>query len=199
MNNLLDGLMSELGNDGIAAIAGKLGMEPGQAQSAIAGALPMIVGALARNTGQASGADALLNALGQHAGNGSLLEQIGRSMGASADGNAILGHVFGARQQAATAGVSSVSGLDAGNAGALLSMLAPLVMSYFGRHAQQGKLTSDGLSSMLGQQLSQIRSAGSTGVGLLDTVLGSVDRDGDGLDLGDILTAGSGILGALKR
>ncbi|HET8897605.1 MAG TPA: DUF937 domain-containing protein [Rhodanobacteraceae bacterium] len=199
MSGILDGLVNELGSDGISAIASKLGMDSSQTQSAIAGALPMIIGAMAHNASNPSGADALHNAVNQHASSGSILEQITQSVGASADGDAILGHIFGNRQQAATQGVSQTSGLNAGNAGALLSMLAPLVMNYLGRHASQNNMSSGQLSNSLGQQASQIQQDGGLGGSLLNAVLGSADKQGDGLDLGDILSAGSSILGAFNK
>lgn len=202
MSGLLDGLMQELGSDGVNAIASKLGVDPSQAQSALQGALPMIVGALANNTSQAGGADALHNALQQHTQAGDALQQLRNSVGnpdAAADGNAILGHIFGQNQGAVAQGVSHVSGIDASKIGPLLSMLAPLVMGYLGRQMSQGGMNAGQVSNSLGQEASSIQSGGGIAGSLINAVLGGGQKSGDGLDLSNILSAGASILGAFGK
>lgn len=203
MSGLLDGLMNELGNDGVGEIASRLGVEPSQAQSALQGALPMILAAMASNA-TSGGADALHNALQQHAGPASVQQQIRdvtQNPAAVADGSAILGHIFGPRQDVAAQGVAGISGLDPSKAGALLSMLAPLVMSYIGRHMTQNGMDSGQLSNTLGRQANDLSGDGLVG-GLINAVLGGGNRQqqaGGGLDVSDILAAGSSILGAFNK
>ena len=202
MSGLLDGLLNELGNDGTGEIASRLGVEPSQAQAALQGALPMILAAMANNAA-GGGADALHNALQQHAGPGSVQQQIRdvtQNPAAMADGNAILGHIFGARQDTVAQGVSGISGIDPGKAGALLSMLAPLVMSYIGKHMTQNGMDSGQLSSTLGRQANDLSGDGIVG-GLINAVLGGGQQQpqAGGLDVSDILAAGSSILGAFNK
>jgi hypothetical protein len=200
MSGILDGLMQELGSGGIDAIASKLGVDSGQAESALQSALPMIVGALAHNATDPQGADALHNALQQHASPGSVQQQIQQATenpGANEEGSAILNHNYGHRQEVATQGVSQVSGLDLGNAGALLSMLAPLVMGYLGRHVAQNGMDSGQLSNVLGQQASSIQNGGGIAGSLINAVLGH--SGSGGLDMSSILSAGSSILGAFNK
>ena len=47
--SLLDMLQQRLGGDAVSQISQQLGTDPGTTQTAIAAALPMLVGALARN------------------------------------------------------------------------------------------------------------------------------------------------------
>lgn len=196
---ILDGLMQELGAGGLGAIAGKLGVDQNQAQGALQSALPLIVGALARNTANPEGAQSLQNALQQHANTGSVrdqVQQVTSQAGTSSDASAILGHIFGNKQDVVAQGVAQTSEVDSNQAGALIGMLAPLVMGYLGRQAQQNNLDANQISSTLGQQAQEAES--SSGIGGLVTAV--LDKDGDGgLDLSDLISAGSGLLGAFRK
>lgn len=204
MSSVTDQVLQHLDASRVDAIAAQLGVDPAQAQSAIEQAVPLLVGGLARNASSDEGADALHTAVGAHAGVdiGSIL---GGMLGGSGVGNpaasggglggAILGHIFGNRQDQAQEGLGQASGLGGQNAGQLLAMLAPIIMSVLGNMAQKKGLGPGGLGSALGQESQQI-DQGSHG-GLLGSIL---DRDGDGqLGLGDLLKAGSELLGSRGR
>lgn len=194
MTDLTQEVLSQLDPSRVAAIAGSLGVDPAQAQAAIAQAVPMVVGGLARNAATDAGADALHNAVADHAGIdiGSVL---GSVLGGAGGGGSILGHVFGTQRDQASQGLGQASGLGAQNAGQLLSMLAPIVMSVLGNKTQGEGLGSGGLGSLLGQELRNLGQSGQGG--LLTSIL---DRDGDGkLGLGDLLKAGSDYLGSRGR
>ncbi|KAB8318362.1 DUF937 domain-containing protein, partial [Tolypothrix campylonemoides VB511288] len=75
---LTDDLMRQLQGAPLQQIAGRLGLDPQQAERAVAGALPALMGALGRNAGQPQGADALFGALQRdHAGSGGLGDVLG--------------------------------------------------------------------------------------------------------------------------
>lgn len=200
MSSMLDGLMKELGSEGVGRIATQLGVDETQARSALDGALPMLLGALARNASSGEGADALHGALQQHTGVGSVLDQLGKVVGNAAaqqDGNAILGHILGKQQGSATQGLAQTSGLDASKVSGLLSTLAPLVMGYLARQSTQQSLDSGQLSNTLGQQLQQLQNSG-LGGSLLNALLGG-GKDGEGSTLSNVLSAGASILGSLGK
>ncbi len=194
MSDFARQIFDQLDPSSIQAIANQLGIDPAQAQSAIQQALPVVVGGLARNAATDSGADALHNALNDHAGSdlGSIL---GSVLGGGGQGGAILGHIFGNRQGQAAQQVGQASGIGADNAGALLSMLAPIVMGALGNMTRQQGMNAGGLGSMLGREMQSI-GQGSHG-GLLGSIL---DQDGDGqLGLSDLLKVGSQVLGNRGR
>lgn len=200
MSDLTNQVMGHLDDQRIQAIASQLGVDPAEAESAIQQAMPLLIGGLARNAQTDQGAGALHSALGDHAGNdiGSILGSVLGGGGGGAglgNGMAILGHIFGARQNQAAQGLGQQTGLGSQNAGQLLAILAPVVMSVLGNMSQRQGMSASGLGSVLGQEAQRIGTGGAGGL------LGSVfDQDGDGkFGLGDVLKMGEGLLGSRGR
>jgi hypothetical protein len=192
--SLLDMLQERLGNESaINQIGAQLGTDPGTTQSAIAAALPMIVGALARNAQDPQQAGALSNALTKDH-DGSILDNITSHLGQAqqTDGDSILAHVLGAKREPVANGLGQVAGLDAGKASLLLSMLAPLVMGALGKAQRERGLDPGGLAGMLGGEQQRAADAAPGVMGMLGKFL---DRDGDGSVLDDI----GGMLGRFGR
>ena len=200
MGTLVDSVMGNLSEAQIAAIATKLGTDPAQARNAIEHALPLIVGGMAQNASTPQGANALNNALGEHAGFNisDVLSGVLSSGGASGSGigGAILGHIFGGNQAAANQGLGQTTGLGQQNAGQLMAILAPIVMSALANHAQAQGLSPGGLGGMLGQESQQIQQHGGLVGGLLSAVLG---HSGGNLDLSHLLQGAGGLLSAFTR
>ena len=198
MSDLTNQVMGHLDGQRIQAIASQLGVDPAEAESAIQQAMPLLIGGLARNAQTDQGAGALHSALGDHAGNdvGSILGGVlGGGGGGLNNGMAILGHIFGARQDQAAKGLGQQTGLGSQNAGQLLAILAPVVMGVLGNMSQRQGMNPSGLGSVLGQEAQRI--GGSNAGGLLGAVF---DQDGDGrFGLGDVLKIGEGLLGSRGR
>lgn len=198
MTNLANEVLGQLDSSQIDAIAAQLGVDPAQAEGAIQQAMPLLLGGLARNAATPAGAGALHTALGDHAGNdiGSLLGGMlgGGTSSGLGGGMAILGHIFGARQEQASQGLGQASGLGSANAGQLLAMLAPLVMSVLANRSQRQGMSASGLGGLLGQEHQQMAQGGAGGL------LGAVfDQYGDGqFGLGDLMKIGQGMLGGRR-
>jgi hypothetical protein len=209
MATLTHDLASQLRGEPVQQVAQQLGLDPAQASSAVDAALPLLMGALGRNASQPEGAQALFGALqNDHAGGdlGSVLGAVlGGAQNRQTDGAGILGHIFGGNQERAQAGVAHATGLQNGQAGQLLKILAPIVMAYLAKRmfqqrqgAQAGAAdpNPDALSGILGQEYQEIRQQGGVGGGLLGAVL---DQDGDGqLGIGDLMKIGGGLLGGRR-
>ena len=151
MASLVDSLMEQLQNKGaIDQIAGKLGVQSGQASSAVNAAIPAILAGLAKNTQKPEGAAALSGAL-EKDHDGTVLED-GSYFDSYQDkqGDNILGHVFGDKKPAVQSQVSALSGMDLAQGGELMKMLAPLVMGYLGKEKSSGGLDISSLSQILG-------------------------------------------------
>ena len=194
--SMVEQLLSQLQGAPMAQIASQLGADQQQTESAVGAAVPMLLGMLGNNANQGGGADALFGALmrdhapaqAQGFGGGDLLGSVlgsvlGGGQGQSA-GSAILGHIFGGQQQQAESSLGQASGLGGGNAGQLLTILAPIVMSFLANKVQGSGLDAGGLGQVLQQERAQTQQQGGLGGSLLTSML---DQDGDGqLGAGDL-------------
>lgn len=115
MSGLIDNILGHLDSNQIGAIANQLGTDPATAQAAIEQALPLIVGGMAKNASTPEGADALHNALRDHAG-GSVGDILGSVLGGGAGQagggglGSILGSVLGGGGQQGGGGLGSILG-----------------------------------------------------------------------------------------
>jgi hypothetical protein len=107
-------------------------------------------------------------------------------------GAGILRHVLGGRQQAVQHGLSQATGLDAGKAGTLLTMLAPLVMGAVGRAKRENSLDAGGVSTLLTGEQEHLKQSAPGVMGALGRFL---DQDNDGSVMDDV----SGLLGKAFR
>lgn len=178
MPSLVDSLMEQLQNKGaIDQIAGKLGVQSGQANSAVSAAIPAILAGLAKNTQKPGGAAALSGAL-EKDHDGTVLEDDSYlDSYQDKQGDNILGHVFGDKKPAVESQVSALGGMNIAQGGELMKMLAPLVMGYLGKQKSSGGLDISSLSQILG--------GGSGGGGLqlpggLGDILGGLTGGGAG-------------------
>ena len=208
--SMVNDLMAQLQGAPMQQMAQQLGASGTQIQSAVGAALPLLLGALGNNAAQPQGAAALLGALQrdhmpsatpQGLGDlggllGGLLGGGGGKSGAGlGDGAAILGHILGGNRQQTENQLGQATGLG-NNAGQLLAMLAPIVMSFLANRVQSGNLDATTLGQTLGRERAQVQQQGGLGGGLLGSLL---DQNGDGrLDAGDLLKLGTGLLGGRR-
>ena len=215
--SITDDLYSQLQDGQVSRIGEQLGISQEQAQSAVAAALPLLVGALGRNAQQPQGAADLFGALGRDHAGLDLGSVMSSALGGGGQGGSILEHVFGRRQNNAQNGLGAATGLGSERAGALLRLLAPVVMAFLAkkmydrRHANDAATspaeipaaTSPGpgdLTDLLGREQTEIRKRGGLGGSLVSAVL---DRDKDGdVDFSDLAASAAiaaGAIGAARR
>lgn len=197
MSSLFEQLSGQLSGPALEALSQQLGADSGTTSAAVSAALPMLIGALDRNTNDPQGAESLQSALSRDH-DGSILNNLTGFLGSSDNGSgaAILGHIFGQKQSNVEQGVSKMSGLSESLVPMLLQNLAPVVMGYLGKAQREQGLDSGGLSSMLTQEREAVQSrGGSTGSTAVDLVTRLMDQDGDGSMLDDL----GGMLGKFLR
>ena len=222
--SLSDELMGQLQGAPMQGLAQQLGLDSVQTEQAVGVALPMLFGALGQNAAQPQGAADLFGALqrdhssaqgamdlggllggllggaggaGAAGGLGSILGSVlGGGAGSSQlNGGSILGNIFGGQRQQAESQLGQATGLG-GNAGQLMAMLAPLVMSFLANRVQSQGMGANDLGNALGQERSQIQSQGGAASGILGSLL---DQNGDGkLDVGDLFKLGGSLLGGRR-
>lgn len=179
---LLEMLTQQLGGDTVKDISKQLGVSQQQASGALASALPMLVGALAKNSASTEGASSLSRAL-EKDHDGSILDNLSGFLGnsASGPGDGILKHVLGNRRSSVESALARTSGLGSEQMGSLLTMLAPIVMGALGKAKRQEGLDSAGLSNLLAGERKRVAKDNST-MGMLSLL----DADGDGSIMDDV-------------
>ncbi len=199
MAGLMDELMGSLGGGGgLSALLGGLGAtgggsNPAGGEQAATLGLQAILGGLARNSEDPRGAASLAATLDRH--DGSVLDDPASALSdpsTLADGQKILGHVFGGDQEAVTRNIAAKSGMDVGSIAKMLPALAPVVMGMLGRKKAEGALDPAGLSGALKQE--------SSGFDLGDILgslggLGALTGGGSGGSGGGIMSMLKGLLG----
>jgi len=182
--SLLEILQQRLGGQAVEQISRKIGSDPGTTGNAIDAALPLLLAAVARNASNGAQAKSLDTAVSQDH-DGSVLDDVPGYLNRAetGPGAGILRHVLGGNQPTVEHGLSQTTGLDAGKAGQLLIMLAPLVMGALGRAKQERGLDAGGLSNLLAGERVNLNQSAPGVMGMLGRFL---DRDGDGSVIDDV-------------
>ncbi|MDO5607528.1 MAG: DUF937 domain-containing protein [Capnocytophaga sp.] len=184
------GILDLLGNKNvqqiIQGVSGETGISQSQASSVINMALPLLMGAMQKNSSDSQGAAGLLSALQSSKHDGSLLDNLGGlfsggvNSAVTTDGVGILGHLLGGSNTSTVSNaISNKTGVSSANVTKILAVLAPILMSYLGKQVTSNKVSnSSGLGSLLNSTL------GSNQGGSMLTSL--LDSNGDGSILDDV-------------
>lgn len=193
MDSIISLLLSQLGSGTTSQIGDELGIDDSKVQQVIGMALPMLIGALNRNTSSSkSDAAALTDAI-QRDHDGSILDNISQAITKREtidDGTAILGHVFGDKSSGIMNSVSRATNLDADQIAQIFAMLAPIVLGALGKLQRKNELDADGVTSLLQKERKTVEKSSSGLTQLLD-------MDGDGDVSEEIISLGSNLLGGL--
>ena len=92
--------------------------------------------------------------------------------------------------------VSQISGLGQGQAGNLMTILAPIVMGMLGKQKRQSGLDSGGIANILAGALGTQKQRGGMATSLITSLL---DRDGDGSAVDDVAKIGMNIFSKFFR
>lgn len=196
MSGISDLLNSEIGKQLVKSISEKTGINPAQAGDVVSSSVPALLVQMQNNVLSGEGATGLLSALTSGKHDGSILDNLGGFLqgGDFSDGDRILKHVAGNKQDTMVQGLSAKTGVDSSIISKILPMLAPIIMGYLGKQTKDSGVTSSpDLGGLLGGLLGGGNSSdngSSLGGSLLTSVL---DQNGDGkLDVSDAMSAISG-------
>lgn len=176
--NLIEMLTSAQGGGAMREIAQQFGIDQTQAQQAVEQLAPAISGGLKRNMQSQGGMQSLLSALqgGQHQ---RYLDEPGRVVQPEAvqDGNAILGHVLGSKEESRN--VARQAAQQTGIGESIMKQMLPIVATMV-----MGSLSKQTPESAMQGVQGQDAAAGGKGLGAFAALF---DADGDGSVADDLL------------
>lgn len=204
MGNLFDLMQGQLDDNLIAHLSNTIGgADKKQTTTAAQGIMSTLVSALAKNAATPEGANGLLGALDRDH-DGSILDDVVGFIGGgkatpgharTLNGDGIIKHLLGDRQNGAVDMISKMSGLEQSKTGNLMSMLAPVVMGMLGRQKRNEGLDIGGLTELLSGTVTSQRQAGNP---LMHMATRFLDKDGDGSVIDDVAgMVGRGLLKSL--
>ena len=187
MTRILDLLDSDLGKTIISGVSNQTGQKESKTGSVLTMAMPVLMQAMKRNASNSQGAEGLLGALkSKH--DGSILDDLGGLFAGGVDskvmndGEKILGHVLGNKQQNVTNALSMKSGMDANSVAEILKVAAPILMGFLGKQQREKQISNQsGLEGLLGGLLSG--NSPNQEQSFLESML---DADGDGSVIDDV-------------
>ncbi len=192
MSGILDLLNSDLGKQIISGVSGQTGQSQDKTAGVLSMALPVLMGAMKRNASTPEGASGLMGALsGKHSGG--ILDNLGGFFGGGVDksdmddGQGILGHLLGGKQDNVQNAIGQKTGMDSGSVAQILKIAAPILMGFIGKQSQSTGSDSSGIGNLLGGLLGGQQKEQS----LIESL---IDGDGDGSILDDLagMALGSG-------
>lgn len=194
MENLLNSILSRVDDQSLESISKQANTTPTQAKSALSSAIPVLMGALARNSKTPEGESSLQNAI-QKDHDGGLLDNLGGFFNnpSSGNGQGILKHVLGDKQQAVAHHIGQQSGVSDSSASKILEMAAPLVMSFLGKKSAGG---GGGIGNLLGSFMNDESQANPQSQSFINKLL---DKDNDGSVMDDLGDMGKSIFGKMMK
>ncbi len=177
MSSLFDQLSQHVNADTVGQIASQIGATPAQTKTAVQAAMPMLLGALARNSATPQGAAGILGAL-ERDHDGSLLDSLGGLLG-GAGGSGGLGEIGG--MLGGLLGGGAPAGAQTG--GGMMDMGGAILGHVFG--GKQGNVAST-LGKSTGLQSGQILQLLAMLAPIVMAVLGKQNKQSGGLDQGGL-------------
>ena len=177
MSSLFDQLSQHVNADTVGQIASQIGATPAQTKTAVQAAMPMLLGALARNSATPQGAAGILGAL-ERDHDGSLLDSLGGLLG-GAGGSGGLGEIGG--MLGGLLGGGAPAGAQPG--GGMMDMGGAILGHVFG--GKQGNVAST-LGKSTGLQSGQILQLLAMLAPIVMAVLGKQNKQSGGLDQGGL-------------
>ena len=189
MIDLLTQAMNAFGENGVDAISRQAGTNKHQTQAALASALPLIMNAVNKQGGSGSNMSGFVQMLDLDK-DGSILDDVVGFMnkGGQANGDNILGSLLGQRRGQVEKYISNDSGLDMASVSKILTMAAPVLLSFLGR---QNKQTGGGIGDLIGAFTGGMQKQAPQNMSVLNQLL---DQDNDGDVADDVAELGMSFL-----
>lgn len=182
MASILDFLDTDTGKQFIQRSSKEVDESPEKVKSVLGMALPMLMGAIKKNTASPEGSQKLNSELEKEKHNGSILDSLkgGNLSGLISEGSGIIGHILGGKQIKIVEAVSSATGMDSGKVAKIIKMAAPVLMGILGKQKRKDEVGKGGIQELVGSVMGTNSSHDQS---LLETFL---DADDDSNIAGDL-------------
>jgi hypothetical protein len=170
--NLMEAILGG-GGSPVSSMARQFGLDEGQVTQAIQQMIPALTNGVKKNVQKQKGLEGLLEALNQ-GHHDRYLDNSDELLGATDDGNGILGHILGSKDmsRALADRTAKKTGISSGILKQMLPLIAALVMGSLKRQGSNSGLLDQLLGGILGGGRST--SSASAGGGLLGGLLGKI-------------------------
>ena len=194
--NIASLLQDSLGDALQDSVSSSAGVAKSDVSSVMKMALPLVTGALAKNTQSSTGAQALADAL-DHDHDGAVLDHLDQAGSESntSTGNGILKHVLGDKRSGIEQTISDATGIDPAKVSMILAMVTPMIMGMLGKEKKEAGLDASGLSALLSSASGSITKDLDAG----DLVSSILDKDGDGSMVDDVADMGMKAFGSMFK
>jgi len=192
--SILDVLKGALTPELLSSLSGQVGAPQQKTAGIVDTALPLLLGALAKNASKPEGAKALDAALEKDHDGGILNDVMGfLGKAAAGPGAAILGHVLGPKRAEVEQEVGKKQGVDPAQVAQIFITLAPLVMGAVGKLKREEHLDAQQVATTLATEQVEVEKQAPE-PSFIHKLL---DSNNDGSVMDDIARHGASLLGGL--
>lgn len=168
--NLPETVKGYFTNELIGKASAYLGESESGVTKAISGILPSFLGGLINKSSSPDGARSVAQ-LAQEQHQSGVLDNLSSLFGGQGSdwlskGANVLAGLFGGKADAMSQLISNFSGIKSSSASSLMSMAAPAVLGFLGKHAADNNLDAGSLASLLGSQKATVNAAIPSGLNL---------------------------------
>ena len=165
-SNLMTELMNDFRGDSLSSVASAVGQNPATTQSAIAAALPALIGGLVYKASTADQASNLLDVITRNKLDSDAFASPSNAVKAPGGlnslmnvGRPLLDSIFGNRSGAMSDWVSSRSGVNRSSSSSLLSIALPIVLGLIARRLRSTGWSASNLMKLMADQRSYLQDA----------------------------------------
>jgi hypothetical protein len=182
MDSIVANLLKQVTTgDNLSNIAKSVGGDEKGVQSALGMALPMLMGSMANNA-KSGGADNLMNMVTQTAANNPL-DNLGSLLGnpEASGGSKMVNMLLGNKTSAIQDSISQKSGLTSSVVSKILAMAAPMLMGSVSKMFAGQNMTSNSLTSLLGEQSDMVMKSSPEAADMAKQFLGTTEKSSGGI------------------
>jgi len=173
-SNLMTELMNDFRGDSLSSVASAVGQNPATTQSAIAAALPALIGGLANKASTPDQASGLLDLITRNkldsdtfASASSAVKAPGGINSLINVGRPLLDSIFGSRSGAIIDWVASRSGVSRSSSSSLVSIALPIVLGLVAKRLRSTGWSASNLTRLMADQRMYLQDAPATLAGVL--------------------------------